>query len=546
MANEFVLPSDMPDQQPQQQPPKQEATFNLPSDAPPPKHEPQAAETWADVPMQALKNAPASAYKFGQNVVQPFMHPQETVENIGNLGKGLLQKSGILSGDSHTKYADAIWDDLAERYGGMENLKKTLSTDPVGVMADASMVLTGGGMAAARAPGMIGRAGEIAKAAGRLSDPLLPVAKTAQFAGKGAAEVIGGLGTHTGHEALETAANAGYQGGERAKAFRENIRGIAPLEDTVDDALSAVENMKKARGDIYNQEIAGLKGVRRVLPFNKIDDAMRDITQVKTFTGPSSGIRVSIDPATAAIRSKIQEEVFKWKNLPPQDFHTAEGLDALKQKLGGIARGTERGTPESKVAWQAYSAVRGTIVKAYPEYAKIMKGYERASDTLDEITRTLSLGDKATVDTSLRKLQSILRDNVSTSYGHRRELAQFLIDNGSPMLKEQLAGQALRPFLPRGLGKVTASIAAEMGALGGFGLAAGAGAAMKAVPAFATMSPRIMGESAYYAGRGMRGAELGSRPAYYTGRIGQAQREADEEEARKKFKVGPNIRINGQ
>jgi hypothetical protein len=36
------------------------------------------------------------------------------------------------------------------------------------------------------------------------------------------------------------------------------------------------------------------------------------------------------------------------------------------------------------------------------------------------------------VDTTLRKLQSILRDNVNTSYGYRGELAKFLVNAGAP------------------------------------------------------------------------------------------------------------------
>jgi hypothetical protein len=542
MANEFVLPSEMPGFGEQQKPAVEEG-FKLPSDAPPPKPEVSQPQSWGDVPGMALKNAPSSAYKFGESMVQPFVDPVGTATNISNLGRGVMEKAGILSGTEHVKYADAVWDDLVEKYGSEEGLKKHLANDPVGFLADASTLLTGGGMAAAKLPGVLGKVGEVAKTAGRLTDPLLPVAKGIQLAGKGAAEVVG-LTSHVGHQALETAAHAGYQGGERARALRENMRGIAPMEDTIDDALKAVDNMRRERGAIYDTEMAKLRGRGRILPFNEIDNAMRDITNVQTFTGATSGIRKTIDPNTAAIRARIQEAVADWRRLPPGDFHTAEGLDALKRTLGTIYKETDFGTPDRRIAGRAYHAVRSTITKAFPEYAQIMKGYEKASDTLKEIENTLSLRETATVDTSLRKLQSILRDNVSTNYGQRRALAQYLIDNGSPMLMERLAGQALRPFAPRGLGKVTASLVAEIGALGGFGALAGAAhAGVAAIPAIAAMSPRIMGEGAYYAGRGIRGAELASRPSYYAGRIGETGREAEKEEARKQFKPGPYIYI---
>lgn len=542
MANEFVLPSDTPGFGESQKPAVEEG-FNLPSDAPPPKPQVDTPKEWGDVPGMALKNAPASAYRFGESMIQPIIHPIDTATNVANLGRGVMEKAGILSGTEHVKYADAVWDDLVEKYGSEEGLKKHLANDPVGFLADASILLTGGGGLAARAPGIIGKAGQVAKTAGRLTDPLLPVAKGVQLAGKGAAEVLGGFTTHVGPQALETAAHAGYQGGERAQALRENMRGIAPFEDTVDDALKAVDNIRRQRGDVYNREMANIRGRTRVLPFNEIDNAMQDITQVKSFTGPSSGIRVNTDPHTAQIRAQIQEVVSDWRGLPARDFHTAEGLDALKQRLGAILETTERGKPDYRIASRAYHAVRSTIVKAYPEYARIMKGYEQATSTLKEIENTLSLNKSATVDTSLRKLQSVLRDNVSTSYGYRKQLAQFLMENGSPLLMERLAGQALQPFAPRGLGKIAASLGAEMVALGATGAIGGPMAAVAALPGLATMSPRLMGESAYYAGRGMRGAELASKPAYYAGRVGEAGREAEKEEARKQFKPGPYIYI---
>ncbi len=85
-----------------------------------------------------------------------------------------------------------------------------------------------------------------------------------------------------------------------------------------------------------------------------------------------------------------------------------------------------------------------------------MKGYEEASNQIKEIERTLSLNPNATIDTSLRKLQSVLRDNVNTSYGRRGELAEYLMNVGAPNLMERLAGQSLKSPFARGLGRLIA------------------------------------------------------------------------------------------
>ena len=127
---------------------------------------------WADVGSQAVKSIPSSAVEFGKNIVQPFIHPIDTAENIKNLGLGVLEKTGIVPAGEHEKYADAVGQFLKERYGGIENVKHTLATDPVGLAADLSTVLTGGGSLLARAPGVIGKVGEIAGTVGRTVDPL--------------------------------------------------------------------------------------------------------------------------------------------------------------------------------------------------------------------------------------------------------------------------------------------------------------------------------------------------------------------------------------
>src|SRR5262245_45560868 len=100
-----------------------------------------------------------------------------------------------------------------------------------------------------------------------------------------------------------------------------------------------------------------------------------------------------------------------------------------------------------------------------------MNAYAKASDIINELERTLSLNPNATVDTSLRKLQSVLRDNVNTSFGRRRELAEYLVNHGAPNLIERLSGQALKPLASRGLGRLGMQVAAELAA---FGVGAGA------------------------------------------------------------------------
>ena len=116
---------------------------------------------------KAISNVPSSAYQLGKNLAQPVIHPIDTLEGFKNLGLGLLEKAGIKDSTGHTKYADALGQYFVNRYGSLENLKRTFEQDPVGLAADHSSFFTGGASLAARATGTLGRAAEIAAAVER-------------------------------------------------------------------------------------------------------------------------------------------------------------------------------------------------------------------------------------------------------------------------------------------------------------------------------------------------------------------------------------------
>src|SRR5262249_21696810 len=148
---------------------------------------------------------------------------------------------------------------------------------------------------------------------------------------------------------------------------------------------------------------------------------------VKTYAGRSgTGPVQQLSGKTGDIRKEMTDAIDAWKVLDPAEYHTAEGIDALKQQLGDIRDSTQPATPARVAADRIYQAVRQTIVDQAPKYAEVMKGYEQASDLIREIETTLSTNPRASVDTTLRKLTSVLRNNVSTNYGRRAELVDFL------------------------------------------------------------------------------------------------------------------------
>jgi hypothetical protein len=442
----------------------------------------------------AASNIPGSAANFAGDIFHAVTSPVETVTNIAQVGKGALQKAGVMSGEDAKPAADAVGQFFADRYGGSENLVNTMKTDPVGFLSDLSLVLTGGGMAAAKAPGIVGQAGQALKTAGRVVDPLTPVGAAVKGAGHVAAEAIGGL-TGTGGKSLRLAAEAGAEGGAKGEAFVSNMRGNADMGSAVSEAKAAVAKLREERGAAYREAMNSLKIVDdAVLDFGKIDAAIEKVSKVKKFGTED------LSPSTRKLRADVTKAIDGWRKLDPATYHTVEGLDALKQKIGDIVYGTtDVNTPARRIGDEIYHGVRNTITEQAPAYAKIMKGYEEASELVKDIEKTLSLNKGASIDTSLRKLQSILRNNVNTNYGKRAELAEYLASAGAPNMLAKLAGQSLNSWLPRGLGHIanTTEIVAAIHNLAN-GNPKAAAAIFALVPA---SSPRLAGEVAHGLGK---------------------------------------------
>jgi hypothetical protein len=92
---------------------------------------------------QAFRNIPESGMQYGKDILTALTDPIGTAKSIGELGLGIIQLA-IPGEQASEQQAKAVGQYFANRYGGMENIKKTIATDPVGFAGDVSVLLTGG------------------------------------------------------------------------------------------------------------------------------------------------------------------------------------------------------------------------------------------------------------------------------------------------------------------------------------------------------------------------------------------------------------------
>jgi len=465
--------------------------------------QPQEGMALSDVATQAYANLGPSAYEFAKGLYESVTNPMQTGKTLSELMQAGLSKvipESMI--DPHSKQAvargkeigNAMAEHFKERYGSTEAFKQALAKDPIGVASDISTVLSmgSGGMGGIAKVAEIGGATKVApvlrasekilETGAKYTNPLTAVTSTAGLVGK----PLLGLSTGTGSENIANAAKSGFQGD---KSFVENLRGEVPMSKALDDAKYNLSVMRQNRNNAYRSGMIDISNDKSILNFDDIDKA---IAKAKREVVRGNIVK---DEKAFEHLNKIEEKINEFKNAAPDAYHTPEGLDDLKQAIGNINQDLPFNlTNANRVASDIYNSVKGTIVKQAPKYSEVMKDYAESSDQLSQIERGLSLGQRASVDTALRKLQSLTRNNVNTNYGNRLDLAKQLESEGGRPFINALSGQALSSPTARGLAGGVEGMTA-LGALSNpYTLAA--------IP---FQTPRLVGEGLYAGGRAARG-----------------------------------------
>jgi len=438
---------------------------------------------WKDVPLTAARNFPSSAIKMGGELVNAISHPIDTAQSLIDIPAGFLQRQfpntiGRLANATTPNVAarsNATYDQLLntykQRYGTEEGFKEAIATDPASVLADLATVVapvsSGLKTAGVRLPSSVGKA----------------VSSAIAFPA--------GLGGESVARAYSSGVkNAPFGAGVADESFIQNLKGNVPMQNVLDTAKQNLQNLKIQKNAEYRSGMSNITTDKSVLDFSNIDQALNDAQKMTTFKGQIK------NPDAYKVFQEMQDQVNNWKKLNPNEYHTPEGFDALKQTLGDMAQRIPYEQKTARmVAKQIYDKTKTTINDQAPTYGKVMADYSEASDLITEMEKAFSLGNKASADTALRKLQSLTRNNVNTNYGNRLDLASQLEKGGAPFL-DALAGQSMQSFTPRGL--------AGVGGLGTLGASYLANPSALVLLPF--QSPRILGSAAYRAGQVTGGA----------------------------------------
>jgi hypothetical protein len=473
---------------------------------------------------QAAQNIPES----GAQTLQGLINMPEA---IGTLGTAAGE---VLGGAEDTPTADALKAAIEERYGSAEALKRTAITDPLGLSADASLLLTGGGSLAARLPGVAGRAGAAVASAGNVFDPLsgmirlategAPAAvRAAQQRAPGAmqglsdlpSEIVG-FPSGAGGPAIREAAGAGFERGvtgaptTRSDAFTGEMRGGGGGGDALlTAAQAAVRNLRDQGSARYNQLMQQFGSNPAPLDITTVQARMQ---QLKPRSYDTWSQRRGDRPPVHRAWEQMNDFVNEYADMAQQNPNLLLPLemDQFKQDLFDVGSriGGAFDRDASRIASGAYNAVRQELVRHDPIYAEAMRAYETVAQEAKQLEATFGLaaarGKRPNVESVTRRMQAAMRNNANVGYGTRAQQAERLneLDPDGTIIPT-LAGATLGTLRPRGL-----NAAVSLG-LGGAGTYVNP-LTLLAAPLF---MPRVAGEVAYGAGRLAGTATRASRAA---------------------------------
>ena len=182
---------------------------------------------WGEVGREVLSNAPKSSVGVASDFANAVLNPFDTASAIGSLVSGGVKNltSPLIPthpGDTDVALADAYGHMQKQHFGSMRGFQDYVAQDPVAALADVGGVLSLGGSALVKLPGIAGKIAETARITGSAIDPAANLARAANLTKK---VVVGG------GKGISRATDVVTQKGPANIAARTISERAGPLQD---------------------------------------------------------------------------------------------------------------------------------------------------------------------------------------------------------------------------------------------------------------------------------------------------------------------------
>jgi hypothetical protein len=313
------------------------------------------------------------------------------------------------------------------------------------------------------------------------------------------------LAAGVGRKSSNTMLEAGKLGGAEGAAARAQMVGGNPMP-VANQALNAAGQLAADKNAAYLADAQRWNVPGVMADVGPTQQALADAL-AKNRTGLGAVESTQTEKALQEIQSVLDRHTTAPGGGKVGGLNI-EDADKLKKAIGEVMYNRDlapQGSKARALTVDIYDAAKGAVAKVSPEYSAAMEKSQGTIQNLKDLRQELSLKENAGKATILGKLQSAMRNDVSSRFGARSQMLDQLATK-EPTLPYALAGQDFSSWYPRGLSKLVPG----MGGVGA-GYAALTGtlnpATLAIAPlALAASSPRLQGELRYLAGLLTRGA----------------------------------------
>ena len=236
----------------------------------------QSASKFQFSAKKTAQNFFPSVIQEGKNLIGAITQPVETTKGLGNLALGVAEKAIPGGPYPQEKYANALGDYFANRYGSKDAFLSELQNNPASILSDLSMVATGGASGAAKLASLskIGAkavpALEKVAQVGTAIDPLNLAANTA---GYGVSKIIP---TSIAPKLYESAAkwSTTLKPEERAAITETALKNQIPLDYS---GLGKVQSKLTDLGDKMDNLITNATDKNIKIPATQVLASLKDV-----------------------------------------------------------------------------------------------------------------------------------------------------------------------------------------------------------------------------------------------------------------------------
>ena len=300
---------------------------------------------------------------------QALLHPIKTVQTIGEIGAGAVEK--VIPGKQESEQSfDALVDYFKERYKSPEALMNTIYEDPAGFIVDASTVLTGGGAAVGKL-GQVTKIGALTKAGATLGKVGVATARAPLTATKAVvSKLVSPLKKVP--ELVESTAPGRIAG--------QGLRGARQVLPSISKETS--ETIAK-----YPQEVQALAR-QQTLPVNPI--------LAKTESALKNLKTKAVDELTAVKQSPLTQSLAKNIDFPKKTFFDST-IQKIEEKFAGLKINKDWKIAKGPFGTQERSILNKTLQTIKSRKIKTLDDVTNLKSELFDNARSLTppIGQKA-------------------------------------------------------------------------------------------------------------------------------------------------------